>query len=311
MHEEETGQQFHRQVKEKICANTANQPGLVNAFAYQLVERNPQKEIIDYDDYLEVEDWFLTEAIDKNISNIINKAKEHRAFVENLLFTEEKQKYQINDDKIKFLHSHGLIKKGKEGYVEFWVPIYKKAVYAAFYPYSNGERGRFFRHVNSYSLLEDGKRLNFDKLIDNYKDYVKRRSFKYFREKDPDTGEYKNLKEAALAYSFETYIQAFLQEVEGKSYLEPHSGLGRCDLLINIEGKEYVVEFKIYQSPAKFEKGKAQVAYYAKTTGLSEAIYLVFVPNTVKLPGIREQEETVEGIRIKTYIVLYDEETDF
>jgi predicted AAA+ superfamily ATPase len=34
MHEEETGQEFHRQVKEKICAVTANQPGLVNAFAY-------------------------------------------------------------------------------------------------------------------------------------------------------------------------------------------------------------------------------------------------------------------------------------
>ena len=53
------------------------------------------------------------------------------------------------------------------------------------------------------------------------------------------------------------------------------------------------------------------MAYYAKTIGLSEAIYLVFVPNTVKLPGIREQEETVEGTRIKTYIVLYDEEKDF
>ena len=50
-----------------------------------------------------------------------------------------------------------------------------------------------------------------------------------------------SLKEAALAYSFETYIQAFLQEVEGKSYLEPHTGLGRCDLLFNIGAKEYVI----------------------------------------------------------------------
>ena len=311
MHEEETGQIFHRQVKEKICAVTANQPGLVNAFAYQLVERNPQKEIIDYDDYLVVEDWFLTEAIDKNISNIIEKAKEHRTFVETLLFTEEKQPYKINDEKIKFLHAHGLIKKDKDGYVEFWVPMYKKALYDAFYPYANREGGRFFRHVDSYSLLEKGGRVNFDKLIDNYKDYVKRRSFKYFREKDPGTGEYMNLKEAALAYSFETYIQAFLQEVEGKSYLEPHSGLGRCDLLLNIDGKEYVIEFKIYQSPAKFEKGKEQLAYYSKTMGLKEAVYLVFVPNTVKLAKIKEQEETISGIAIKTYIVQYDEEKDF
>lgn len=310
-HEEETGQLFHREVKEKICAATANQPGLVNAFAFQLVKRNPEKEIIDYDDYLKVEDWFLTEAIDKNISNIINKAKEYRPFVERLLFTEEKQTYKINDEKIKFLHSQGLIKKDKEGFVEFWVPIYRKAVYDAFYPYNNGERGLFFRYLDSFSLLGKDGRVDFDKLLDNYRDYVKRRSFKYFREKDPHTGEYKSLKEAALAYSFETYIQAFIQEVGGKSYLEPHTGLGRCDLLLNIAGNEYVVEFKTYQSPARFEKGKEQLAYYAGSLGLKEAVYLVFVPNSVNLPGIREHEETVSGILIRTYIVQYDEEKDF
>lgn len=311
MHEEETGQLFNREVKEKICTVTANQPGLVNAFAYQLVERNPQKEIIDYNDYLIVEDWFLTEAIDKNIANIINKAKEYRKFVETLLFTEEKQLYKINDEKIKFLHSHGLLKKDKDGYVEFWVPLYKKAVYDAFYPYVNGESGLFFRHVDSYSLLDDGGQINFDKLMNNYKDYVKRRSFKYFREKDPKTGKYMSLKEAALAYSFETYIQAFLQEVNGKSYLEPHSGLGKCDLLLNIGRKEYVVEFKVYQSPSKFHKGKEQLAYYAKTLGLNEAVYLVFVPNTVKLDAVREHKETIAGLIISTYIVLYDEKKDF
>jgi hypothetical protein len=283
----------------------------VNAFAYQMAARNRGKEVIDYDDYLKVEDWFLTEAIDKNISNVINKAKEYRAFVEALLFTEEKQPYKINDEKIKFLYSHGLIKKDKDGYVEFWVPIYKKAVFDAFYPYTNGERGRFFRHMDSHSLLEEGERLNFDKLIDNYKDYVKRRSFKYFREKDEKTGEYKSLKEAALAYSFETYIQALVQMFDGKSYLEPHSGLGRCDLIINIKDREYVIEFKIYRDIFKFEKGKEQLAYYANTLGLKESIYLVFVPNTVDLPAIREGRETRAGVLIRTYIVQYDEEKDF
>jgi hypothetical protein len=316
MHEEETGQLFHKEVIEKICTNTANQPGLVNAFAYQLVERHPQKEIIDYDDYLKIEDWFLTEAIDKNISNIINKAKEYRPFVETLLFTEENQQYKINDEKIKFLHSHGLIKKGKDGYVEFWVPMYKKAVYDAFYPYANGESGRFIRHIDLRTLLckdEEGKgrRLNFPLIIEHYKDYVKRRSFKYFREKDEETGQYKSIKEAALAYSFETYIQTLVQVFEGRSYLEPHSGLGRCDLIINIENREYVIEFKIYRDIFKFEKGKNQLAYYARSLGLKEALYLVFVPNTVNLPGIRELEETVGGILIRTYIVQYDEEKDF
>jgi hypothetical protein len=316
MHEEDTGQLFHREVKEKICAITANQPGLVNGFAYQLVERNPGKELIDYNDYLVVEDWYLTEAIDKNIANIIDKAKEYRKFVETLLFTDGKHKYKINDEKIKFLHAHGLIKKDKDGYVEFWVPMYKKAVYDAFYPYTNGESGRFLRNVDLKSLFcmgEDGKsrRLNFDLIIGHYKDYVKRRSFKYFREKDEKTGRFKSIKEAALAYSFETYIQALVQVFEGKSYLEPHSGLGRCDLIINIENNEYVIEFKIFRDIFQFEKGKTQLAYYAKSLGLKEALYLVFVPNTVNLGDIREEEETVGDILTRTYIVLYDEEKDF
>ena len=311
MHEEETGQLFHLSVKEKICAVTANQPGLVNGFAYQLVERNPAKKEIDYDNYLKVEDWYLTEAIDKNISNIINKAKQHRRFVESLLFTGEKQPYRINDDKIKFLFSQGLIKKDKDGNVEFWVPMYKKAVYDALYPYSNGERRRFVRNLDLRTLLYPDGRLNFKLLIDNYKDYVKRRSFKYFREKDEKTGEYKSIKEAALAYSFETYIQSLVQVFEGRSYLEPDTGLGRCDLLINIENREYLVEFKIFRDIFRFEKGKKQLAYYARSLKLKEAIYLVFVPNTVKLAGVREQRETVEGVLIETYIVLYDEEKDF
>ncbi len=311
MHEEETGQAFAPEVKEKLSAVTANQPGLVNGFAYQMAERNPTKEVISYRDYLEVEDWYLTEAIDKNISNIVSKARVHRAFVEQLLFTEQRVKYKINDDTVKFLHSHGLIKKGEDGYVEFWVPLYRKAVYDAFYPYSNGEGGRFFRHLDSHSLLDEAGRVDFDKLITNYKDYVKRRSFKYFRSKDPETGEYQSLKEAALAYSFETYIQAFLQEVGGISYLEPHTGLGRCDLLLNIKGVEYVLEFKVYQSPAKFAAGKEQLAYYTRTLGLNEGIYLVFVSNTVNLKAVKEQVETVKGVVIKTYLVPYDEEKDF
>jgi len=175
----------------------------------------------------------------------------------------------------------------------------------------NGEAIRFFRNVDLNTLFDQDQGLNFDRLIDNYKDYVKRRSFKYFREKDEETGEYNSIKEAALAYSFETYIQALVQTMAGKSYLEPCTGLGRCDLIVNINNREYVVEFKIFRDMFQFEKGKKQLAYYCKTIGLSEGIYLVFVPNTVTLPGIKEGVEQVEDIRIKTYTVLYDEEKDF
>jgi hypothetical protein len=310
MHETETGQLFDKKVKEKISYITGNQPGLVNGFAYQLVERNPKKEIINYNDYLEVEDWYINKAIDKNISNIINKAKKYRKFVENLLFNENPVKYRINDEKIKFLTAYGVIKDDEDGHIIFNVPLYKKALMDAFYP-SNGESDRFFRNVNFETLFYDDGGLKFDALIDNYRAYVKRRSFKYFREKDGQTGEYKSIKEAALAYSFETYIQTLVQILEGKSYLEPHTGLGRSDLIINIKNHEYVVEFKIFRDIIRFEKGKKQLAYYCNSISISAGIYIVFVPKTVTLPEVKEGVELMDNIEIRTYIILYDEEKDF
>lgn len=311
MHEKETDQRFDDKVKEKITYITGNQPGLVNGFAYQLVERRPEKECIDYNDYLEVEDWYIYKAIDKNISNIISKAKHHRQFVEMLLFNETPVKYRINDDKIKFLTAYGVIKDDRDGNVVFNVPLYKKALMDAFYPFSNGESKLFFRNVNLKEIFYEDNRLDFDILIKNYKEYVKRRSFRYFREKDRETGEYKSIKEAALGYSFETYIQTLVQTLEGKSYLEPHTSLGRCDLLINIHNREYVVEFKIFRDINRFERGKKQLAAYCSGVGIDEGIYLVFVPNTVTLADVREQVETVDNIKIRTYIVHYDEEKDF
>jgi predicted AAA+ superfamily ATPase len=153
MHEEETGQLFDTKVKEKISSITGNQPGLVNGLAYQLVERNPEKKAIDYDNYLKVENWYINIAVDKNISNIINKAKQHREFVESLLFNEKPVKFKINDEKIKFLTSYGVIKNDDEGFVIFNVPLYKKALLDAFYPHSNGESDRFFRNVDFNTLF--------------------------------------------------------------------------------------------------------------------------------------------------------------
>ncbi|NIM15536.1 MAG: AAA family ATPase [Candidatus Aminicenantes bacterium] len=310
MHEEETGQQFDRKVKEKIAAITANQPGLVNGFAYQLVSRYPREEVLNYDHYLEIEDWYLTEAIDKNISNIINKAKQHRSFVEMLLFTEDKLKYKINDEQVKFLHSHGLIRKGEEGFVEFWVPLYKKAVYDAFYPFRNGESKEQMREINLGGFFMEKERLDFDKLVEGYRTYVKRRGFRCFREKDKK-GRWRDIKEAALVYSFETFMQTLLLAVEGKSYQEPNTGQGRSDLIVNIEGKETVIEFKIYRDQARFEKGKKQVAYYAKSLCLNECVYLVFVSNIYRELGMKDEVLSIDGVTVRCYVIFYDETKDF
>lgn len=314
-HEQETGQLFAPKVKEKIIEITANQPGLVNGFAAELVKKYKRLKEINFEDYVKVENWYLKEAIDKNVANIVNKAKQYRSFVERLLFIGDKIPFFIDRPAIKALFTNGIIDKDAEGFVKFKVPLYKKRLYYAFYPYLNGENTRIRRELWIPEYFNNDGTLNFQKLIDNYKEYVNRRGFRYFREKDPNdpkNKKYLSLKEAALVYSFETYIQAFLQEAGGRSYLEPHAGLGRIDLFLFLKDKVYIIEFKIYSGPSKFARGKKQLSYYCRKEGLKKGVYLVFVPNHIRLPKvIIEEVEMVNEVEITTYLVMYDEEKDF
>jgi hypothetical protein len=311
-HETETGQLFDPSVKAKISDITANQPGLVNGFALKLVQDNPKKALIDYNDYLIVEDWYLTEAMDKNLSNIINKARQCRPFVERLLFTEPKIPFQINREEIKLLFTNGIIKKDSQGFVSFWVPLYQKCLHSTFYPYMNGEQGRIQKNIDISEYFTPEGVLHMPKVIEKYKEYALKRGFRYFLERDKE-GKAISIKEAALMYSFETYINAFLGVVGGTSYIEAHTNLGRTDMIININGQESVIESKVYQNITQFNKGKEQVAYYANRMGLDTATYLVFADTDTTHKDLIEKDDFIKekNVLVTTYVVRYDLETDF
>ena len=316
MHEQETMQLFDHKVKEKIYDITAGQPGLVNGFANQLVTRHPNDPILTPDQYLAVEHWYINIAIDKNVANIINKAKQFRPIVERLLFTEAKIPFDIDRESIKILHTNGILREDEQHYAAFWVPLYQKRLYKAFYPYTNGESDRIVAEiVGSQYLTETGK-LNFDTLISHFKSYIKRRGFGVFRERTGETDEYGNptyhsIPEAAMIYAFETYIQAVLIALEGKSYREAQVGSGRSDLIINIKNDECLIETKIFYSENAFQKGKQQIAYYCQHLGLDKGIYLVFMPEhllAVHQEKVFESVETKQNISVYTYIVPYEQE---
>ncbi len=309
-HTSETGQIFESKVIDKIYEVTAGQPGLVNGFAYQLCTRHPAKPVLEYTDYLEVEDWYMTEAIDKNVANIRNKAEEFRSFVERLLFTESSVPFEIERDAIKVLHTNGIIRKGQDGFVEFWVPLYKKRLFKAFYPYTNGEKDEISATLNTFTFFNAEGELDIPKLINHYKAYVAKRGFKVFLEKNKK-GQL-TLKEAGLIYSFETFLAAFITEAEGRSYREANAGLGKSDLIVYLNGHEYLFETKKYYSPGKFSKGKRQLAHYARGLGLDKAVYLVFTPRHIEYPeDVVEGVEVHDGIEILVFLVVYDEEKDF
>ena len=309
-HERETGQLFDPSVKAKISEITANQPGLVNGFAAQLVNNNLKKPLIDYADYIVVENDYLQFSLDKNISNIINKGEKHRAFIEKLLFKESKVRFQIYRENIKELYVNGIIAPDQDGFITFRVPLYRKCLYSAFYPYTNGEADRIGSTIDIDEYFSPEGGLYIEKVIENYKKYALRRKFKYFQEKNKH-GEYVTLKEATLVYSFETYLNAFLSMVDGKTYLEAHTGIGRTDLIITVNNEEFVVEAKVYSDIVKFRKGKLQLAQYAKSLSLSSAIYLVFVESEVTNATVIEEENVYDDILIKTHLVPYNLDKDF
>ncbi len=310
MHEEETGQLFSPEVKEKIAYITAGQPGLVNGFGYNLVENFGEEKIFQYKHYLEIEKNYTSLYIDKNISNIINKGKQHRQFIERLLFDERSMPFEIYDERIKFLTVNGLITFDENKNIIFNVPLYKKCLQVAFAPPINGEADYIGGRIDLDDYFTENKQLNIDKIIRNYQMYAKKRGFRYFMEQD-ENGNNIGLKEAALVYSFETYIQAFLQEVKGSSYLEAHVALGRSDLIINVQGTEFVIEAKVFKGISSFKEGKIQLAYYLNSLGLKTGIYLVFMDNELQHKAVKEEMQIIEGAEITTYIVRYDVEKDF
>jgi AAA-like domain len=310
-HTHATGQVFEKKVIKKIFEITAGQPGLVNGFANQLVTRWPDRPKIGYKQYLEVEEWYINEAIDKNFANILNKANEFRPFLERMLYTEAKMPFDIDRQAIKILHINGIIKRDKEGLIEFWVPFYKKRLYKAYYPYTNGEKEEITAGIQASEFFTPDGHLYLDKLIEAYQTYIKRRGFAVFREKSED-GQFIAMKEAGLFYSFETWLAAFLVQVEGHSYPEAQVGLGRSDLIVNIKGQEWLFECKKYAGERQFIKGHGQLAYYARSLGQKRAVYVVFTPEHLRYPDtVQAGRSLVRNVEIITYLIPYDEVKDF
>jgi AAA-like domain len=315
MHETETTnlgkpQLFSPKVKERICYMTGGQPGLVNGFAGSLIALFPEVAQFEFEHYEEVEHNYTHAKINKNVANIIEKAKLHRKFVEQLLFDEKPRPYMVQEERIKDLSVNGVIAADKNDNIIFPVPLYRKCLHSAFAAPLNGEAESIMGNlIDDAYFMPDGS-LNIDKIIREYQVYAKRRGFRYFMTKDAE-GRNNGLREAALVYSFEMYIQAFLQVLEGKSYLEPQVALGRSDLIVNIKGTEFVIETKIFYDINKFKKGKTQLAYYIKSLNLTKGIYLVFANTAFNNPALQEADEWIDGVNITTYLVPFDVATDF
>ena len=292
-HQLESGQQFEPNVIKKIYENTKGQPGLVCALAAHLVE-NVKNRTVTRDDFLATLNYFLKSKYDKNILNIVQKAKEKKDFMCRLLFDEEPIEFSVHTEDIAYLHANGVIENIKN-HVGILVPLYSKCIITAFRPMINGESKHYeFDANDTFKEYLKGDGLNIHALLEKYQQYVRRRGFKAF-----DT---EKLKEGAWHYSLDGFINFFIEALEGQTFIEVPSGAGRTDILIVYKNHRYLIEVKVFTKNSLFKKGKGQLAEYLKSEGLDEGYYVVFSSRHNEKNVLYEEQE-IEGKRIYTYII--------
>jgi hypothetical protein len=289
----ESGQKFDHQVIKAIYDNTKGQPGLVCALAADLVKKVTNRTVI-MADFLVTLDYFLKAKYDKNILNIVRKAKEKKAFMYRLLFGEQSIDFSVDVEDIAYLHANGVI-DNIDGYVGIPVPLYSKRIITAFRPVSNGETRHYGFKVNeSFEAYLKNGGLNIHALLNKYRQYVRRRGFKAF-----DT---EKLKEGAWHYSLDGFISFFIETLEGHTFIEVPSGAGRTDILIVYKTERYLIETKVFSNNTLLKKGKGQLAEYLTSEGLDEGYYVVF-SNLHTDEDTLYFEDSIQGKQIYTYII--------
>ena len=266
-YERETGQLFEHPVKEGIYEQTLGQPGLVNALARDLVEKKcPNGEVVGMDAFYLTIDHFTRIYIDKNISNIVSKAKQHTELMKEILFGKEVP-FNNYDETIKFLYVNGVI-DDCDGTCCIPIPLYKKALYTCFKPLFNGEKEHFKSPIETYKKYVDERGLlDVTKLLWRYIAYVKNRGNIIFSQGKASEGVYH--------YNLDAFFSTYAEFADAKCFVETPLGGGRVDLLLLQAGKTDIIEIKRYDAD-QYEKSQVQLKAYLDRSGLSEGHLVMF-----------------------------------
>lgn len=292
----EAGQPFDEEVINALYENTQGQPGLVCALCHYLVTTKvpDHSQPITMAALYPTLQHFLTERFDKNIVNIVQKAREKQTLMLRILFGNTPIPFTVDNPDIAYLYAHGVV-DNVNGYVDVPIPLYAKRLINAFRPPINGESNYYVSAQDTFPEYVVNGRLNLHGILNKYRDYVRRRGFRAF-----DT---EHLKEGAWHYSLDGFINFFIERLGGVTFVETPSGVGRTDILILYQQHKYIIETKIFTDQAYFQNGKAQLADYLATEGQTEGYYVVFSNKHTEADTLYT-EETINGKRIYTYIIL-------
>ena len=298
---DEVGQAFVSEVIASVHKQTAGQPVLVNRLAQILTEELdiPKTELITNDHFLKAHKQLLHER-NTNIQHLTTNIRRDRRFESRLIAImsyDEGIDFNLDDDIISELATYGVITEDADGMCQIANPIYLYRIMRTFKPTVNGLEQEYFHEDNIDGFkgyLTAAGQIDMERLLDNFRDFIARAGFKILQV--PDTPQ-----ESVGRHLLLTYLDLFARSVAGVLSFEVGTGRGRMDLLITHKGRKYIVETKIWRGSIRYQAGKRQLAAYLKLEGTVHGYYVVF--DHRRTPESRVETETIEGVRLRSYLI--------
>ena len=306
----EVGQRFELEVVKILHRQTGGQPFLVNRLAQILTEEMdiPTEEPITLAHFAKAHTALMHED-NVNFNHLVTNVRRDTRF-ESILMQIASGKgilFTPRNEIMMELATYGVIQKGAGGMCEIVNPIYQRCIMQTFQPAINGLEQDYFPEdtcAKGTDYLTPTGELNLELLLDNFRDFISRVGFRILQVPGIP-------RESVGQHLLATYLDAYVQMVGGDMYLELPTGRGRMDLVVFHKNRKYIVEIKLWQGAQSYEGGKAQLAAYLKSEGVSEGYYVVF--DHRKNPNPRDETEKVEGLRIRSYVipVVQERPSDF
>ncbi|KJJ85761.1 ATPase domain protein, prokaryote domain protein, partial [Candidatus Omnitrophus magneticus] len=264
-HTKDTGQEFTKEVINRIYELTGGQPWLVNAIANEIVV-----EILNEDYTKKITLAHAEEAKenliaqrDTHLDSLLDKLKEER--VKNIvsaIINGDGVLFDNYDDSLMYCRDLGIISETRP--VRIANEIYQEIIPRVLnrnLQDSIEEEGE-----TKWYIKPDGK-LDMDKLLKAFQKFYRRNSEHWLERFD-----YKEAGQGLL-------LMAFLQRVingGGRIDREMAVGRGRTDLTIEFAGETFVLELKLKRYDDTKEEGLDQISRYLDTLGMTKGYLILF-----------------------------------
>ena len=298
---EEVGQLFDPEVLELLHKQTAGQPFLVNRIAQILTTELeiPKSGTIQMPHILQAHAILLEER-NTNLDHLTTNIRSDRRYetiLMNIAFSDKDMRFNLRNETISDLVSFGVLTKGEDGLCNILNPIYLYCIIQTFQPPGNGLENEYFSDdgpLDFAGYLSSTGMIQMDALLDNFKNFIARAGYRILQV--PDTPQ-----EFIGQYLLSAYLDQFVQAIGASIRLEVQTGRGRADIIISHNGRQYIIETKVWRSERRYQLGKQQLTEYMKLEDSTEGYYVVF--DHRENPSSRVETDTFDDLTIRSYVI--------